>query len=433
MSKLALLGGDKTVTLDYNTVGFESMITDAGIEKAIELMKKGQISTSPTVKSFEAKFANYIGTKHCLCANSGTSSIQEALFAVGVSPGDEVITPSYTYWATAGPIVACGASAVFCDVDMETFCIDPKEIAKLITKKTKAIILTHVWGTPCDMDAINKIAKENSIAVIEDASHAHGSTYKGKKIGAVSDIGCFSLQGSKILVAGEGGMITTDNTLYYERAMSLGHYERLEKLPEASDYRKFFLTGLGLKHRVHPLGIAIADAGLDILDERNRIRNENAKYLEDCIKDVPCIIPQKCYEGTEKQYSYHFVRYEAEQMDGISAISFIRALAREGMEVGLCGYGRLHKAPLFLEGVPFGSGEVLAKSEPVELPVTDFLAKNTFLLAPRFETECKTLIEQYATAVHKVYKNKDALKKYDVENQDTSVYDAVSARSINAL
>lgn len=433
MSELALLGGSKAVTLDYETLGNRSMITEAGIEKANELMRKGQISSAPVVKELEDKFGAFIGTQYNLCASNGTSSIQEALFACGVSPGDEVLAPSYTYWASCVPIVACGAKVVFCEVNPDTFNIDVACMEGRVTPRTKAIVLTHVWGTPCDMEPIMAFAHKHGLAVIEDASHAHGATYHGTKIGAWGHAGCFSLQGSKILVAGEGGILTTNSREIYERALALGHYEKLENLPAESAYKQYLLTGLSHKFRIHPLGAAIANAGFDIMEERNALRNRNALYLEEGIKDIACLVPQKQYANSEKQYSYHFMRYMPELNDGITTVSLVRAMCAEGMQAGLCGYGRLHKAPLFLSGIPYGSGPSENRSDSVELPITDMLAKTTFMIAPRFETECNSLIDQYIEAVHKIFRNKDALMAYNKENPGDEVYNQISSRSINTL
>jgi dTDP-4-amino-4,6-dideoxygalactose transaminase len=190
-----------------------------------------------------------------------------------VGPGNEVIVPSYTFWATAVPIIAANGVPVFCDVDPDTYCIDPREIVKKITPRTKAIMVVHVWGNPADMHSIMEIGAKYKLKVIEDCSHAHGSLWKGKKVGIIGDVGCFSLQGSKTLPAGEGGILVTDNREYYEIAVAYGHYDRVEKFPENSEYKKYSLTGLGYKFRANPLGITIANHGLDELDQRNAIRN----------------------------------------------------------------------------------------------------------------------------------------------------------------
>jgi perosamine synthetase len=424
MSKLALLGGEKTVKIDYETAGNLPCVNEKGLETAVDLMRKGQISTSPLVKEFEKRFAEYIGTEYGLCSNNGTSSLHEALFAAGVGPGDEVIVPSYTFWATAGPIVSAQGNPVFADVDKETYNLDPKAIEKNITSRTKAIMVVHVWGNPADMDAIMAIARKYNIAVIEDCSHAHGAMLNGKKVGSIGDLGCFSLQASKTMPGGEGGILTTNNREYFERAVALGHYERLADLPEDSDYRKYSLTGMGYKYRIHPIAVALASSAFDELDERNEIRNRNGKTLEKGLEGIDCIIPQKVLDGAVRQYSYHFATYDETKLDNIPLEVFLKALKEEGVACGFCGYGRLHKAPLFTERDNF---------RHVELPVTEYLATHTFMMAPRFEKECPELIDQYIEAYHKVVNNADELKEYAAKNEDLNAAANISGRSINLL
>ncbi|MEG2571266.1 MAG: DegT/DnrJ/EryC1/StrS family aminotransferase, partial [Clostridia bacterium] len=227
MANLALLGGEKTVTIDYEAVATRPVVCQKGIDAAVEIMKKGEISNSSVVDVFEAKFKKFVGAEYGACLSNGTSCLQAALFAVGVGAGDEVIVPSFTFWASAAPIIATNGVPIFCETDPETHCLDPKDVEARITPKTKAIMVVHVWGNPADMDAIMAIAKKHNLKVVEDCSHAHGSTYKGKKVGTIGDVGCFSMQGSKLLVAGEGGIFVTNTKEYYERALALGSYDRL--------------------------------------------------------------------------------------------------------------------------------------------------------------------------------------------------------------
>lgn len=432
MSNLKLLGGEKAVHKNLKDITFEPVAPKA--YNTIEsMLKKGEISMSPIVGEFEQRFANYIGTKYALCEVNGTTSIQAALFAVGVGAGDEVIVPSYTFWATVGPVVASNAIPVFADVDADTFCLTAETIRKCITPKTKAILLVHVWGMPCDMDSVLKLAKEYNLKVVEDCSHAHGAMYKGKKCGSFGDVGCFSMQGSKVLAAGEAGILVTNSREYYERVLALGHYDKLEKLSEDSAYAKYYLTGLGYKHRVNPLAIAIADAALDKLDEYNEIRNRNGKYFDECISDIDFVKTQKAPEGAERVYAYHYGKLIKEKCEGVSVATILKALNAEGVACGSCGYGRLHKAPLYTELARcsftcphYGKEYVL----PECLENTEFLAENTFMMAPRFETEDKNVVEQYAEAFRKVADSLDELAEYEKENPVEDINKAKTGRSI---
>lgn len=434
---LALFGGKKTV-LKTGAEMAAPLVPEKAYEKVKVLMEKGEISTSSSVSEFERRFADYIGAKYGLCICNGTTSIQAALFAVGVGSGDEVIVPSFTFWATVGPVAACNAVPVFADVDIDKQTLTAETIEKCITDKTKAILVVHTWGTPCEMEPIVKLAKEKGLKLIEDCSHAHGASYHGKKVGIFGDVGCFSLQGSKLLPAGEGGILVTNNREYYERACALGHYERLSGLPDESDYKKYALTGFGYKHRAHPLAIAIADAGLDRLDEMNHIRNENGKYFEKLISDLDFIKPQSIPENAERVYAYHYARYVPEKLGGLGLHVLLEALATEGVTCGTCGYGKLHKAPFYNEkgkfgkGCPFSCPNYGIEYKPTSyLPVTELLGAYVFMIAPRFETAERSDIEQYAEAYHKIYDHIDELLEYEKKNNLKNVVENNAGRSIN--
>lgn len=428
MDSLAILGGKKTVQLDYEKVGNRPLVTQKGMEAAVELMKKGQISQSPTVPEFERRFAFYVGAKYALACNNGTAALDTALFAVGVKPGDEVIVPSYTFWATVVPIIAEHAVPVFCDVDPETYCVDPADVERKITPRTKAIMLVHVWGNPCNMDAVLEVAKRHGLYVIEDCSHAHGAKYHGKSVGIIGDVGCFSMQASKLLPSGEGGILVTNSREHYERGLALGQYDRLAALPEDSPYRRYMLTGMGHKYRPHPLAIALANSALDELDERNGIRNRNAEKLEKLMSDIPFLVPQKQYKDTRREYAYHYMYYDSRKFGDIRTITLLKALSAEGVICGYCGYGRLHKAPLFLQGGAYG--DCGTHPAPVSLPVTELLAEQTILIAPRFENDCPELIEQYAEAYHKVARSMDEMIRYDRSHDFAAELKELSGRSV---
>ena len=433
MNKLALFGGEKAVNSSLSDIS-APLVAERAYKTVEEMMRKGEISTSPLVGQFEKRFAEYIGVPYGLCVVNGTTSIQAALFAVGVGEGDEVIVPSFTFWATAGPIAVNGAYPVFADVDEKTHNISPESIEKLITKKTKAILLVHVWGNPCDMDAIMAIAKKYDLKVVEDCSHAHGATYKGKKVGSIGDVGCFSMQGSKVLAAGEGGILVTKNKTYYDRAVSYGHYDRCGGLGADSEYSRYWLTGFGYKHRVNPLGIAIADANLDKLDELNEIRYKNGKKFEELISDLPFINFQKEPDGAKRVFAYHYGQYIPEKFGNVELGLFLRALAAEGVACGSCGYGKLHLAPLYTKDGPFAKRYPFSRTDfpdtaKAELPTTEKLSRTAFMLAPRFEVLCDKALEEYSAAYHKVAENieelivheKQTKEKEEIKNNGRSI------------
>lgn len=431
MNQLAINHGAKAVTLDYESLGNRPLVNEKGLADAVALLKKGEISQSPCVFAFEKRFADYVGAKHGLACNNGTATLFSALFACGVGPGDEVIVPSYTFWATLMPIISCHATPVFCDVDASTYCADPADIARKITKKTKAIMVVHVWGNPCDMDGVMAAAKQHGIKVIEDCSHAHGARFGGRPVGVIGDMGCFSLQGSKLLAGGEAGVLVTNNSRLYEAALALGHYDRLEALGDASAYRQYSLTGLGFKLRPSPIAIAVANAALDELEERNAMRNANALLLEEKIKDYPFLIAQKIYPNASRQFAYHYMTFDSTKLGGIKTITLLKVLSAEGLVCGYCGYGRLHFSPVVLQGGPYG--DCGAHTKPVALPVTERLAQNTVMIAPRFENPCEELIEQYASALHKLADNLEELVAFDKANSFQAELKKLGGRSISII
>lgn len=453
MANLAILGGNKTVTKpvvgENGIVGFIPNVNEKAMATIQELLKNGQLSVSPIVPEFEAKFKEYIGAKFALCQCSGTMSIQAGLFAMGIGRGDEVIVPSFTFFASATPILTLGGVPVFADVDKDTHCITAEEIEKKITPKTKAIVIVHVWGNPCDMDAIMAVAKKHNLKVLEDCSHAHGAEWNGKKIGSFGDVGVFSFQGEKLMASGEGGILVTSDEEIIFRAAALGSYERLggqtflssdelasrNGLPNIhSTYRG---TALGMKLRPYPVSIAIAASELERLDERNAIRNANAKYLDKCLSDIDCIIPLKTLDPAERVYSYHYMRYDADLNNGIMRQTFLKAMAAEGVAIGSCGYGALHYAPAFtqLDGNwPQCYPNAPEKDAP-SLPVTEMLRQSAFMAGPRFEDpNSKEVIEQYAEAYHKVISSTDEMLQYQKENyEELAAAQAQTGRSRNML
>jgi len=439
VEKLVLFGGEKAISGGLERCQ-RPIVPDKAYKTINDMLIKGDISASPVVYNFERRFANYIGVEYGLCYVNGTTSIQAALFAVGVGAGDEVIVPSFTFWATVGPVAAANAIPVFADVDRDTHLLTAETIEKCITPRTKAILLVHVWGNPCDMDSIMEVAKKYNLKVIEDCSHAHGASYKGKKVGSFGDIGCFSLQASKVLPGGEGGILVTNNREYFERACALGHYERLGGLPDDSEYKQYSLTGFGFKHRINPLTAAIADAGLDRLDELNAIRRENGEYFDKCLAELGHIKPLKEVEGGHRVYSYHHIEYLPEKLKGLSMHTFLEALTAEGAFTGPCGYGMLHKAPFFAVDGPysknchFGCPHYEGKYAPAEyLEVSEHLNKTVIYAAPRFEYKDKSVIDEYVHSHKKVIDNLDLLLKYDNEKSEKEKQLKSDGRSITTF
>lgn len=420
MNELALFGGKRAINSDYMTEALVPCVSEEGIRKVNEMMRNGEISKTPIISEFEQKFAQYVGTKYGLAEGNGTSTLITAMYAIGVGPGDEVIVPSFSFWSTAACVMAMHGIPVFCDIDENTFNLNPEEIKRKITTRTKAIVVVHIYGNPVNMDKIMEIAKRHNLKVVEDCSHAHGALWGEQKVGAIGDIGCFSMQASKLVAAGEGGMLVTNNFEFYQRAVSLGHYEKIQVLPQC-DVTKYCLTGKGYKFRPHPLGIAIADSNLERLDELNIVRNRNAKKLQASLQHIKALQPQAEYEKATRQYSYQYVKYNKEKFENIPLILVIKALRAEGVECTLCGFGKIHKSALFSEEPRFSNDKLVMDNIPyvnldVSLPKSEKIADSIFLLAPRFEKECPDVMSQFIEAYEKVFSSVDQLIDYAKKN-----------------
>jgi len=234
------------------------------------------------VATFEKEFAKYIGVGHCVALSSGTSALITSLSALGIGPGDEVITPGYTFIASISSIIYARAIPVFAEID-ESLTIDPDDIEKKITEKTKAIMPVHMLGNPCNMDMIMEIAKEHSLYVIEDVCQAAGASYKGKRLGSIGDIGAFSLNFFKIISAGDGGMVVTDDDMLYEKAF--GFHDQGHK-PSRMGVEVGARSIIGLNFRINELTGAVALAQLRKIEKIISTLHEKKKKIKDAISSV---------------------------------------------------------------------------------------------------------------------------------------------------
>ena len=270
---------------------FKPSITEEEIQAVTEVLKSGWLGLGPKTSAFEEKFAEYVGTDFAVGLNSGTAALHLALNVLGITKGDEVLVPTITFVSTAHAVVYNGAKPVFADVREDTLCIDIDDVKKKITKRTKAIIPVHYGGHPCQMSELSKIAEESGIAIVEDAAHACGAEYKGKKIGSLSELTCFSFHAVKNLTCGEGGMLTTPNKAYNTKLRELrwlgiskdtwGRTE--EKTTYAWQYR---VSELGFKCNMHDISAAIGLVQLKRLEELNQKRREIAEKYNEGFRDL---------------------------------------------------------------------------------------------------------------------------------------------------
>ncbi|MEA3322911.1 MAG: DegT/DnrJ/EryC1/StrS family aminotransferase [Patescibacteria group bacterium] len=305
---------------------------------------------SGVFEEFEKDFAVYHGREKGLLFNSGTSAIYSMFEGLSLGPGDEVICPTYTFFATVSPMMLTGAKPVFCDC-CDNGNIDPDEIVKKITDKTKAVIVTHMWGIPCQMDVIQEICSQHDLALIEDCSHAHGASYKGKKVGGFGVAAAWSLQGQKIISGGEGGIMVTDSDEIYSRALLLGHYNKRckQEIPKSFPLSIYSQTGFGQKFRAHPLAIAMAAQQFKHLDEWI---NQKSEYANQFVAELgSCqFLNMPSFRDSKPSWYAFVMQYDKDKANGVKVEKFVEALHAEGLsEVDIPGStGPIHNLPLFV-------------------------------------------------------------------------------------
>jgi len=352
MEKLAIWGGSKTIETEEARFIWPHITPE--VEKAVLKQLRSEISIytkSGIFAEFERRFAEYHGVEHSLLSNSGTSAIFSMFEGIGLQPGDEVICPSYTFFATASPLIYLGAIPIFCDCTDDGN-IDPNEIYQRITSKTVAVIVTHMWGIPCEMDEIVNICQKYKLSLLEDCSHAHGALYKGKKVGSFGDAAAWSIQGQKLISGGEGGIMLTDNNEIFYRALLQGHYNKRckQQIPMNYPLYKFALTGFGLKFRAHPLAIALANEQLNHLDEWIEQKEKYVAFWKNQFNSYK-FLRMPSYPNRQPSWYAFVMRFNEHCSNGVKIEQFIKALHAEGLiEVDHPGSTKpIHEEPLFCE------------------------------------------------------------------------------------
>jgi len=400
----AILGGAPAVTLDGTQANRWPIITEEDIAAVTEVLRSGELSLHPITQELEADYRSFFGVKHALACCNGTSAILAALQAFGLQPGDEVIAPSATYWASVMPILWCGAVPVFCESEPEQLGLDPDDVERRITPRTRAMVVVHLWGMPSKMDRLLDIARRHNLRVFEDASHAHGAKWHGRLCGTLGDAAVFSLQTNKLAPAGEGGILVTNDDAIHEHALCLGHFERI--LPLKTPARRFAGTGFGLKHRMSPLSAAVARVQLRHLSERNARRNRNLEYLSQKVEKLG-IHTFMAPPGVERVYFQFLVQNDSSRTR-LTTEQLASALRAEGCDAIGCRYPLLHQQPVFTEDrfidiarLRHMPRESLPKYRPDALPRTT-AGNATLIQLPSFPSAERPMLDQYARAFEKV-------------------------------
>ncbi|HRU06189.1 MAG TPA: DegT/DnrJ/EryC1/StrS family aminotransferase [Candidatus Brocadiia bacterium] len=424
-SRLALLGGAKAVT--KAPVDRWTKFTPQLKQAVLALLERGVTTIgdgSGVVGEFETAFAKMVGVRRALAMNSGTATLHSACFAAGVGPGAEVIVPTYTWHASVTPILHCGATPVFCDVDARSLTADPADIERRITPRTRALCVVHVFGNVCDMDAIMDIVTRHKLTLIEDCSHAHGAKWKGRPVGSFGAVGCFSMQGAKAVSGGEAGVAVTDRDDIFDRMVLLGHFGRKRTGADPAIVCIGDMS-LGAKYRPHAWAIAMANEELKRLPELNARRTANYEYLNQCLKGCEGVETVEPLPGAERAAYLEFkFKLSPKALKKANRDRIVEAMKAEGAPITAdrysnqnYTYGLLHAAPLFttfdrrsLGGVfydPTRPEQELGKKPP-SLPVAEDLATR-LITVPAYTDVERDSLAQVADAMRKVVDNLDDL------------------------
>ncbi|MBM3231403.1 DegT/DnrJ/EryC1/StrS family aminotransferase, partial [Candidatus Peregrinibacteria bacterium] len=288
---LAINGGTpvRKALLPYS----KPLVDDTDIKAVTEVLKTDWLTTGPKVAEFEKAFALFVGTQHAVAVSNGTAALHAAIFALGITKGDEVIVPAMTFAATANSVVFQGGTPVFVDCDPRTLLIDPVAVEKAVTKKTKAIIAVDYAGQPCDYDALRTIAEKHDIAIIADACHALGGTEKGRSVGTLADMSTFSFHAVKPLATGEGGMITTNNAHFAEQMRRFRNHGLNSDHHERHKTGSWFyeMSVLGYNYRLTDIQCALGLSQLRHVTSWTVRRQEIATMYDAAFEDIKGMKP----------------------------------------------------------------------------------------------------------------------------------------------
>jgi dTDP-4-amino-4,6-dideoxygalactose transaminase len=428
MGKLAVFGGEPAVT--EGLVKAWPNVTDDDKAAVMAVLDRGVLwgEDSPETVSLEREWSHYIGTKYCLATNSGTAALHMAVAAAGVGPGDEVITSALTFLASASCILHQNGVPVFADVDPDTFNVTADSIKERITERTKAIIPVHLHGLPADMEEILELGRKHGLAVIEDACQAHGATYKSRKVGSLGESAAFSLNTTKNLAGGEGGLFNTDDEAKYVKAKSIRTFgEVLVK----GEQRTYNAHGMGWMYRTQEISAALARSGLRRLDAENHLRVQNAQYLSRELAQIPGVIPPKT--PPDRTHVYHLYRFKldpsacgVEVEPALFRDRVMRALQAEGVSafpwqtLPVPGQTLFQKLEGYGGGCPWSCHmyKVRVNYDPAEYPITRrVLASSLVIHSAIYPPNGTPALRAYVDAFHKVFQNVHELARIEIEAQ----------------
>ena len=422
--RLALLGGTPLIK---ETLPKWPQIDEDDVKAVLNTLQNEELSAyevnSGPLYDFEAELRNRFKTKYALLVGSGTAALQSAIFALSISPGDEVIVPSIGYPGTASVVLHSGATVRFADVDPDTGNPSLENIKREITEHTKAVILAHAWGIPADFQSIIPYLKSRNISIIEDCARAFGSTCNGQEVGTFGDLACFSFHELKAVPAGEGGLLLTNNRDLYERAVALGHYFRC-KDPihlSVSNMSVYCDSGLGLNLKIHPIAASLARSQLNKLDTRLDEMYQNHLQLSKEISKYPYFKMQGKPQWADRisyyGFNFHWLPPKNENYPSVSTL--VDAFRAEGLRVSTIGSPPLFQLPLFKNSMTDDApllGRASGYIEDKDFPGTIAHA-NSLLRFPTLFTRNNEWIEKYISVLDKINSNIHELAIWEKENK----------------
>jgi|TARA_B100000408_G_scaffold110868_1_gene87727 dTDP-4-amino-4,6-dideoxygalactose transaminase len=338
MSELALFGGNPVRKKPFPVW---PRITAGQKEQLLNTLESDSLGIgSDAIKAFEDQFAEFQDAKYCIATSSGTNALWVALKAGGVSAGDEVIIPPYTFIATASAVLMANAVPVFVDIDPETFNIDPVLIEKAITERTKVIMPVHIAGNPADMDRINDIAKKYNIIVIEDAAQAHGAEWDGVKVGALASGGIFSFQSSKNMNSGEGGAIISNDDTFMNSCFA---YYNCGRQRGREWYEHQIIGG---NHRINAMAASLLLPQLQSVEDDMVIRDKNRKKLDRALNSEGLVTIGSYEKATRVANHLYLLKYKADYFNDVPREKFFDAMRAEGVNT-YAGYKPLYREKVF--------------------------------------------------------------------------------------
>jgi len=348
---------------------FDTEFDAAELDAVSDVIRSGWLTMGAQVQIFEERFAEFIGTRYAIAVSSGTAALHLANRALGIGPGDEVICTALTFVAGPNSVLYTGAVPVFADIEGEhNFSISPEDVAKRISPKTKAIQVVHYAGYPCDMDSIMTLARKHGLAVVEDCAHAPGARYKDRNVGAISDIGCFSLFSNKNMTTGEGGMVTTDDELFAKQMRSLrSHAMTTDSFARHhGDSFSYDVDDLGYNYRLDEIRAAFGLVQLKKLPEYNLRRRQIRTWYENSLSEIADITMP--YRGANEEAAWHILPILLP--NGHDKFAFMSQMKKRGIQTSV-HYPPAHQFSFYRK---------LFSDKNISLPITEHVTQREVTL-----------------------------------------------------